>query len=521
MLRIASLGAGLLAACGADPEPRPEPAPGPVCDEGYASCPEGYCNDADQCVPLHAFGAACTEDRQCETERCLEGRCFECTQPSDCGPESYEVCEKNACVTDAVPLESLTEDQWYSLCSERVAYGACGDGWSRATDHAACGATIGDYRSAAVDARRRTPCELAMERGAASRLPVALELEFSPANLGAWGEELSMNTYARCKPTAADTDRGVLEGCYEAEFYRLGQRDAGPFASEVGVFVADVIHIDEGLEIRGSSPLLLVARDAIVVDGAIETVGLVGGAPVREDGYGQSAVEDEIIGGGGYCTPGGGPSAVGGEAYGSASITPLLGGGSGDSHEDVLGGQGGGAVQLVAGKRIEITQRGSIQVLGATGHNGGSGGAIVLQAPSVSIAGTLRATGGNGESPWEGGFAGEFDGGLGRIRIDSDPAQSTIAIDALIEPPLGTECAVAGTLAARGGEETWVTEEVLGCELWPGTCAARSCCAELTACQDDEVCKACADSASPGPGCDANEAYSAQRSCIELHCTGD
>jgi hypothetical protein len=168
-------------------------------------------------------------------------------------------------------------------------------------------------------------------------------------------------------------------------------------------------------------------------------------------------------GGGGKCThsdhttTGGGASTAG---CGTPELIPLVGGSGGgaggDATTDVqqgwAGGGGGGALQISS--RISITVTGSIHARGGNGYGqttidggggGGAGGAVLLEAPSLSLSGTLAVGGGNGGSSGAGpGGAGETGtapagagvsyvqagqggsgggGGAGRIRLNAGNAQ--------------------------------------------------------------------------------------------------
>jgi len=121
---------------------------------------------------------------------------------------------------------------------------------------------------------------------------------------------------------------------------------------------------------------------------------------------------------GAYATQGSGGTAL--NIYGNARILPLIGGsggagrgGANNAHS--AGGAGGGAILIAAGDSIVV----SGQILAKAGTPGGSfragmgaGGAIRLIAPSVSGAGSLRATGGTGGLVFP-------TGGDGRIRIET------------------------------------------------------------------------------------------------------
>jgi hypothetical protein len=135
-----------------------------------------------------------------------------------------------------------------------------------------------------------------------------------------------------------------------------------------------------------------------------------------------------------------------GTAYGRPSLTPLVGGagyqGSGSSFDPdcvTMNIAGGGAIELVSLKSIEIAASGSLGNAGINaggGKGGGSGGAILLEAPQVRIGpgGLLMANGGSitMDAPFDPN-AGDYGGGtkmtspapggggFGRIRINASP----------------------------------------------------------------------------------------------------
>ncbi len=229
--------------------------------------------------------------------------------------------------------------------------------------------------------------------------------------------------------------------------------------SEVAVFTASSIRVDPTISVyvSGQRPLVLVANETIEVLGTITAipdyyVASGGGFTAPEsEGKGTGlggggAVGESFVGGGGggYCGVGGDgglaadPVGVGGVSNGSAEIIPLRGGSSGAS-TGVLstGGGGGGAIELVAGDSIQVTDLGVIHVGGAGGQymgaGGGAGGAILLESQAVVMAGTLASNGGGGGggvvggggSVPTGGTAGQANssaanGGVGGINSSAD-----------------------------------------------------------------------------------------------------
>ena len=196
--------------------------------------------------------------------------------------------------------------------------------------------------------------------------------------------------------------------------------------SQVAVYVARSMTILAGqnLSVVGSRPFVFIALDTITIRGTLNAngksdVGTAGGPPAQQTSFTQG----RGLGGGGAGTPttgGGGGSfcgtgGVGGAesgtptpatvSYGNASIIPLVGGSSGGAGSG-FSGSGGGAIQLVAGKSINVEAAGVVHVGGGGGSFGGisgqeangagSGGAILLESIAVTVDGTLAANGGGG-----------------------------------------------------------------------------------------------------------------------------
>jgi hypothetical protein len=102
------------------------------------------------------------------------------------------------------------------------------------------------------------------------------------------------------------------------------------------------------------------------------------------------------------------PGGAGGGIAGVVTLEPLRGGCRGgnvlspqDAYYASPGG-GGGALQISSRTRITVTSAGIIDAGGGgayggkSGAGGGSGGALVLEAPQVSVDGTVAANGGGG-----------------------------------------------------------------------------------------------------------------------------
>jgi hypothetical protein len=203
----------------------------------------------------------------------------------------------------------------------------------------------------------------------------------------------------------------------------------GP-AGPMDVLVASEFSIAGGrtLRVTGPIPFGIVATGPILIAGTIDASN--GGAGARSraacgSASGRNALDDLTgapgAGGGAFQGDGGDgaqgdanggptPGAVGGIAV-SLPPGPLGGcpggaGGIGDPNTAGSAGSGGGAVYLVSASSITISSTGRINVGGGgggrgltidgSGGGGGSGGMILVECPSVNVAGVLAANGGGG-----------------------------------------------------------------------------------------------------------------------------
>jgi hypothetical protein len=303
--------------------------------------------------------------------------------------------------------------------------------------------------------------------------------------------------------------------------------DPGPAApGQLAVLSVDTLTIRNGASLIGVGSLPLVIMAATDIDlagrltvaadelpddprpGAGGFLGALGGTELGDGpGGGQPGLvgdpswHDSGGGGGSYATRGGtggeAMAALGGEGgptYGNEDIVPLQGGSGGGGgaprYTELPGGNGGGAVQLVAAGAITIRSTGVIDASGAggwsgsevSGSGGGSGGAILVEAPRVVVeaGGGLGANGGAGagghnEIRGENGSAagapalGSGEGAAGRGGDGSD--QDGVAGD-------GGDSQNAG---GGGGGAGWIrindatgTTELPGARILPrlGSCCA-------------------------------------------------
>jgi hypothetical protein len=184
---------------------------------------------------------------------------------------------------------------------------------------------------------------------------------------------------------------------------------ARPGLPEACVCRMDELVIDN-VEITGTRALVIVAYKSVRVTTGLDVSGdqaLPG--PGAMPAFYTTKAGSYGGAGGSFATAGGaatGNLTLPAPTYGNPSLIPLHGGTSGQTGGHLAGGGGGGAVQITAGERIEVF--GKILAGGgggpsgvtawptAGGSGGGSGGAILLEAPTVTMTGTLNANGAGG-----------------------------------------------------------------------------------------------------------------------------
>jgi hypothetical protein len=217
-----------------------------------------------------------------------------------------------------------------------------------------------------------------------------------------------------------------------------------PTSTDACVIAGTAISLAAGtvtVTVTGTKPLILFATSgAITIDGTLDaashrggTTGPAAGAAVcrgaRNPG---TAALGGVLAGGGWGASLGAKGADGGDGYkangffdfhGTApdlpTTTKLAGGcDAGDGGDAISNGggrgRGGGAIELVALGSITIT--GTINASGAGGSGGkngsgggggGAGGIIVLDAPAIAINGKCFANGGGGGEGASGASGGD------------------------------------------------------------------------------------------------------------------
>jgi hypothetical protein len=412
--------------------------PGGVADCSHLAdlCNAGTCDPAlDACVALPAReGEFCDDGLFCTlAERCVEGVCLPVTE-RPC-PGGADACVLGVC------------DEETRSCALRPAQDgeACEDGDP---------CTLGDTCQAGA-CLSGPACPLGCDESATP--PRCLEVALSNLEPD-WLCEAGAPDFPPLQDGAKiDTDLGSLAGATHGHFHVQAQAGGEPGwpAPEIGVFVFRRVELPAGvsLQVVGSRALALVACEDLVLDGVLDASaagqapgpgGWAGGEGSRRissgvyqeaeagrgpGGGGRGLYQDvapnlQSAGGGGAFGRDGGeggdgtapsqttrPGGSRGVAHGPAALSPLWGGsgggGGGAFNWAGPGGGGGGAVQLGAGGRIVIGPQGGIRTGGAggaissvnnwgAGSGGGAGGAILLEAPTVTLQGTLAANGGGG-----------------------------------------------------------------------------------------------------------------------------
>lgn len=234
-----------------------------------------------------------------------------------------------------------------------------------------------------------------------------------------------------------DTTTLTLTGQVLPEGVRFEVVDAGV---QLAVLRVSTLTLTGTVRVRGSRPLVVLAREDITLDGLLDGAarGAEPGPGAGVDGPGSGGDVDASgslatgAGGAGHASPGGPGGAVealrpgaAGPAYGNSEELLLeagsRGGRGGFSACVVRGGAGGGALQLFAGRRLVLTERGAVTVGGGGGEDvcepcrranfvgggagGGSGGTLLLQSPTMELRGVLAANGGGGSGTCDGGRA--------------------------------------------------------------------------------------------------------------------
>jgi hypothetical protein len=259
---------------------------------------------------------------------------------------------------------------------------------------------------------------------------------FAPTSNGAEATDLTMQPGLLDVTISGsvNSDNGAMAGATVRAMGTGIQSGVGfRIHGNVAVFTAKSFQIG-ATSITGSHAIAFVATGGdITIDGLIDLTSscvagfsaapggfngaIVKGADGTNDtasstGGGKGAATSSTGGGGGAHggTGGAGKAAAGGAPYGDPEISVLSGGAGGGAGSGGgsfgIGGGGGGAIQIVTAAALTITSSGSINAGGCgglrgagggdSGGGGGAGGTVLLEARTMSIAGTLAVNGGGG-----------------------------------------------------------------------------------------------------------------------------
>ena len=461
-----------------------------------------YCDSPLACVDSLCH-SPCTTSLDCTSPaKCVSfggANVCQLTSESTCSPgapcEPGFVCVANQCrnscgatVDAAVPC---------TVAGQTCLQGACYDPGTGPDGGGVLDSGSGGDSGGIVDST--TPSDGAMSDGPVVSNLDAGALGFTPSNFNPGGvsagdagaiDAVISTACTNCLPVTATTvmtTSGTLADVYVLRSLIIGQTAS--------------------LRLSGTNPVILAVLGTVEIQGQLLVNGstAAGGGPgpggysaLANGGPGQGqpafgAANPASNGGGGsYCGLGGSGGAPSGTAsgpgltYGTAAIIPLIGGSAGGTSD--ANSYGGGALQISAGQSITVSAFGAINAGGSAATNvdgsggGASGGAILLEAPTVTIAGNLGANGGGGMSGTSGGAdatanstaasggvpyggagsagtaingtsgtsgtganaTGGGGGGAGRVRINTSTGSASIT--GTVSPAMTTACATQGTL---------------------------------------------------------------------------
>jgi hypothetical protein len=447
---------------------------------------------------------------------CVFSLCHQaCAESRDCPPGEqcvssggYYVCllsNETACATTADCPSGLacgTDHQCHDACQtasdckvggEVCTAGSCVDGSGASTaDGGGEGGSSGG-EGGGVDGGADATGDAPVSDGPAK-----------PADAGPLGFLASNLPPSNVTPPDPDAGTAVIStqcnDCLPVTPTTITQNDG----STASLYVLDSLTIQSNasLTLTGLAPVILVVLGPVDIQGLLSVAAPTTGAggpggfasgpssgPGTGTPGGEGAYASAAPGGAGYCGAGGEGSSQttseappGGTAYGNATITPLIGGSAGATWSTQYGsGGGGGALEIASSTSITVGTYGAINAGGAGGQAnatsaGGSGGAILLEAPAVTVAGTLAANGGGGgpggasalasAQPATGGVSaaavggdgsggttlngqdatggGGGGGGAGWIRINTGGGSATIT--GTLSPAQTTSCVSQGTI---------------------------------------------------------------------------
>jgi hypothetical protein len=251
------------------------------------------------------------------------------------------------------------------------------------------------YHEPACGAQNECPPGLSCMAGTCKAgFDASLDVPIDAPRLNCFGTGLDVDVCLTALPGAelhVESDRAVNTND--------GSSDCDPGVSAFCVIAGAGVRIDEvnTLSASGTRPLIVVSTEEIVVDGAIDVAS--GLTPLRV-----------------------GPAADSARCHDGTPATGTHGGGWGGSL-GTKGGDGGPVGGAMAGTTLVPTtlQGGCKGSDGASagGQAGHGGGAVYLIATSISVSGTINASGGSGSGAAGGGRGGGGAGSGGMIVFDT------------------------------------------------------------------------------------------------------
>jgi hypothetical protein len=247
--------------------------------------------------------------------------------------------------------------------------------------------------------------------------PVAIDgaIDVASDSRACWGTGIAQVCFATSQPTGTVT----LSGALNTTTSSLCATDVvGAEAANWCVIAGtDVTVTSAGLAATGNKVLVLLATNALTIDGTLDVASHRGGNLGAGAGLGtcNAGTAPGAPGGGAggsFGDLGGDGSGTGKGTTGAKPAAPTAvrsgcEGQPGNGPTPGARGRGGGAVMLVADAVLQGA--GTINASGASGGGGtpgsgnasgggggGSGGMIVLAAPSITLSGLVFANGGSG-----------------------------------------------------------------------------------------------------------------------------
>lgn len=385
---------------------------------GSPSCSPYYCDGATSCPTTCSTSSECVSGYYCNGTNCLLGNLAQGASCSVDGQCLSGFCRDGVCCGDTCGGGVTTDCQ---ACS--VAGGASTNG--------TCGAVLG---SANVTCRSAASAcdsaELCPNQSFSRNVDSNTWSDYASApiwNCTAAGTTDVNSTTGQVRSTSCTLQSGYSLNTWvtlATSANNVAQQGGGPNVMVVrlrGLTVSGG-HV---VNLQGDKPIIFLVDGNVLADGggrisadASFTTAGPGGSIAAYCGTGGNGSSSTRGGGGGGFgqagSQGGLTGGAGGAASGDLDLVPLRGGCSGGTGGSAdAGGAGGGAVQISASGSITVGTgsnaahisaaggggQGGVGGNGEGGGGGGSGGAVLLEATSAPIIGSMagvRAHAGSG-----------------------------------------------------------------------------------------------------------------------------